>query len=369
MATTQQFYPKSNKKGLNGASEADYETIHKENAIPGSSTRSHANLDNQKEQSSGANTEVNTQQQQQQQHHSKQQYSQDQVMQEEEEAKAAAAEIVDQDSLGSDESMTSTSSSSGYLEPWIDGFLGKKGNEYFCEIDVDYITDRFNLMGLNRHISTRFSTVINFIVDELDDEQLSKLRGSDYEQLCKDAAKLYGLIHARYIITLKGLDKMMHKYREGDFGKCPRVFCEGQNLLPVGLHDSYSKEYVKLYCPCCEDVYVPKSTRHSNLDGSFFGTTFPGIFLQQYPKLVPVKPIDNYVPKINGFELHRHAQWARWQELQRLKHLRVLTESYGLKNVEGGFDIPGSYHLQPLVNSEKIFSSEKPRVVDLSDEE
>ncbi|KAL6937382.1 hypothetical protein ACO0RG_003887 [Hanseniaspora osmophila] len=356
MATTQQSLTTSDKKTFNGAGEADFEITHKENAVPESSARSHSNLDNHKEQSSSINTEANPQQQQQQQ---QQQHSQDQVMQEE----------VDHDSLGSDESMTSTSSSSGYLEPWIDGFLGKKGNEYFCEIDVDYITDRFNLMGLNRHISTRFSTVINFIVDELDDEQLSKLRGSDYEQLCKDAAKLYGLIHARYIITLKGLDKMMHKYKEGDFGKCPRVFCEGQHLLPVGLHDSYSKEFVKLYCPCCEDVYVPKSTRHSNLDGSFFGTTFPGIFLQQYPKLVPVKPIDNYVPKINGFELHRHAQWARWQELQRLKHLRLLKETYGVKNVEGGYDVPGSYHLQPLVNSETIYSSEKPRVVDLSDDE
>jgi casein kinase II subunit beta len=74
------------------------------------------------------------------------------------------------------------------------------------------------------------------------------------------AAELYGLIHARYIITAHGLDAMveqtwrtgrvtvllvltdtfvsaycvqMKKYREGDFGMCPRALCDGQPVVPV----------------------------------------------------------------------------------------------------------------------------------------
>ena len=44
----------------------------------------------------------------------------------------------------------------------------------------------------------------------------------------KEADVLYGLIHARYIMTSSGLDRMLKKYRAGDFGVCPRFYCENQ---------------------------------------------------------------------------------------------------------------------------------------------
>ncbi|KAH3900208.1 related to Casein kinase II subunit beta' [Saccharomycodes ludwigii] len=213
---------------------------------------------------------------------------------------------------------------SDYVEQWIDTFLGKKSHEYFCDIDTDYITDRFNLINLHKFVSCRFSTVIQYIIDELGESTLERMSTKELELLEADANKLYGLIHARYVITIKGLEKMYTKYKDADFGRCPRVFCNYQPLLPIGLHDQPDMDYVKLYCPSCEDLYTPKSSRHSTIDGAFFGTSFPGMFLQQYPQLVPKHPIDNYVPKIFGFELHKHAQLARWQELQRLKHISHL---------------------------------------------
>jgi casein kinase II subunit beta len=45
--------------------------------------------------------------------------------------------------------------------------------------------------------------------------------------------QLYGLIHARYIITTHGLDSMHTKFLNGDFGKCPRTLCKGQKVVPV----------------------------------------------------------------------------------------------------------------------------------------
>lgn len=37
-------------------------------------------------------------------------------------------------------------------ETWISWFCSLKGNEYFCQVDVEFILDRFNLTGLGQEI-------------------------------------------------------------------------------------------------------------------------------------------------------------------------------------------------------------------------
>ena len=155
------------------------------------------------------------------------------------------------------------------------------------------------------------------------------------EDIEKSAEHLYGLIHARFILTNRGLQKMVRrdtadcalcgscchciqldKYKQADFGRCPRVFCNNQPVLPVGLSDLPRTKTVKLYCPKCEvrgtaaaavacarsvkcasiliilttqDVYNPKSSRHASIDGAYFGTTFPHMLFQVYPYFLPTK--------------------------------------------------------------------------------
>jgi len=72
----------------------------------------------------------------------------------------------------------------------------------------------------------------------------------------------------------------MEKYKQGVFGKCPRVICESQHLLPMGQHDVPGCSNVKLYCAKCEDIYNPKSSRHNSIDGAYFGTSFHNILFQ-----------------------------------------------------------------------------------------
>lgn len=50
------------------------------------------------------------------------------------------------------------------IEYWIDWFLGIRGNEYFCDLDIEYITDRFNLTGLNTEVE-HLQWVIDLITD------------------------------------------------------------------------------------------------------------------------------------------------------------------------------------------------------------
>ncbi|KAF8514543.1 casein kinase II, regulatory subunit, partial [Hysterangium stoloniferum] len=256
----------------------------------------------------------------------------------------------------------STGSDSDYSQCWVSWFLASKGNEYFCEVEEDYILDRFNLTGLNTDVQN-YSQALDLITDNLDDEIPDELRNS----LEVQARFLYGLIHARWIITSRGLAKMLDKYKRADFGRCPRVLCQAQPLLPVGLTDVPYEKSVKLYCGRCEDIYSPKSSRHGSIDGAYFGTSFPHMIFLVYPHMIPPKsglpemspPLgrisdagtvdaarknrrvreeaevpaeglgegvstanaalkaEKYRPKIFGFQVHEVAKLQRWQDAVR----------------------------------------------------
>lgn len=85
-------------------------------------------------------------------------------------------------------------------------FCGLKGHEMFCEVERSYIEDGFNLYGLRACVSN-FSDCLDLILDRIGPDD------SDDSHLTQNACTLYGLIHARYIITAHGLDAMYNKVR------------------------------------------------------------------------------------------------------------------------------------------------------------
>jgi casein kinase II subunit beta len=91
-------------------------------------------------------------------------------------------------------------------------FCGLKGHEMFCEVERSYIEDGFNLYGLRTCVSN-FSDCLDLILDRIGPDD------SDDSHLTQSACTLYGLIHARYIITAHGLDAMYNKVSNSKSGK------------------------------------------------------------------------------------------------------------------------------------------------------
>jgi len=67
-----------------------------------------------------------------------------------------------------------------------------------------------------------------------------------YLEIYQSAMDLYGLIHARFILSPRGLALMREKYMLGTFGTCQRVLCERQFVLPIGLSEELSTSRVKV---------------------------------------------------------------------------------------------------------------------------
>jgi len=150
-----------------------------------------------------------------------------------------------------------------------------------------------------------------------DDEDLEDEK---FLEIYQEATDLYGLIHARFILSPKGLAIMREKFLLGKFGVCPRVLCERQAVLPIGMSEELRTSRVKVYCPRCEDVYIPKK-KCTDVDGAYFGCSFPHILLQTYPDLYPNPPNTVYIPRIYGFKIHKKKGSKYWEQTKNLNEI------------------------------------------------
>ncbi|CAE6432995.1 unnamed protein product [Rhizoctonia solani] len=183
---------------------------------------------------------------------------------------------------------------------WITWFCSLPGHEYFCEVGEDFIEDDFNLTGLNGLVPF-WREAMEMVLDV---EPEDALKIPDVSIVESSAELLYGLVHQRYILTRPGLQAMVEKYEAGHFGTCPRVFCNSCHVVPCGRSDLPGLETVKLYCPNCNDIYSPPSSRFQGVDGAFFGTTFPHLLFQTYRELAPA-PFSPTAPPFDAIPTRR----------------------------------------------------------------
>ena len=156
----------------------------------------------------------------------------------------------DQDTDSSEDASSGNSSADEDEQSWISWFCSLKGNEFFCEVDEEYIQDDFNLSGLSSMVPY-YDYALDLILD-VESPNDDMLTEQQHELVESAAEMLYGLIHARYILTSRGMVAMLEKYKQCHFGRCPRVYCNNHPCLPVGTSDVFRTATVKIFCPKCE---------------------------------------------------------------------------------------------------------------------
>jgi casein kinase II subunit beta len=231
-------------------------------------------------------------------------------------------------------STSSSSSSSG--QSWISWFVSLSGHQFLVSVDEEFITDNFNLYGLRSipQISPFYESALEMILsDDLPEEE--DLEDDEYLAIYKAAVDLYGLIHARFLLTTRGLQLVREKFNQKQYGTCPRVLCEDQNCLPIAVSEFLRKETVKIYCPKCKQIYSPRPKTSGDLDGAYFGCSLPGMYLLTYPSTTPgAAYIPRYfAPRTFGFKVHGAVSIVQ-KKLIEESTIRPGVEKEGIKDSE-----------------------------------
>jgi casein kinase II subunit beta len=159
---------------------------------------------------------------------------------------------------------------------WVKQFCQRRVNSWYVRIAFEYLNDRFNYYGLEGYVPN-FRLARELITDTHSLEW-RYLSDSAIIEIHEQGKQLYGLIHARWICTTRGLSLMRRKaFKKRRYGLCPRFYCRSVPLLPMGTSPIPNRHSAKLFCVRCADIYKPPPEKR--FDGAHFGPAFPSVFL------------------------------------------------------------------------------------------
>lgn len=189
-----------------------------------------------------------------------------------------------------------------YPEPktWIEDFCRSPGNEFFAEVPESFIRESMNLIDIGRGVEIPYYKEALAVL--LGERSLKTSEGQKASILQSSVTLLYGLLHARFLVSPQGLKVVLEKFSKAEYGRCPRVFCQGQGVLPVGETDLPMQSSVKVFCPRCGDLYSPSDFARV-YDGAFWGTTLAHLVLLGWPELKTTPNTNHYVPRVFGFRV------------------------------------------------------------------
>lgn len=165
-----------------------------------------------------------------------------------------------------------------HLKSWIKQFVTHPNNQWFIEIEDTWAGDWFNQHGISDQFED-FDKAVALMTDKKGKE-FREISREELQRIHQQAVKIYGLLHARYIVQPNGLKLMKKKFDQNIFGKCPRYACGGCKLIPMGQTFRIRRHSVKLFCPMCCDIY--KAPSYPVIDGAYFGPSFPHVFVMEY---------------------------------------------------------------------------------------
>lgn len=190
-------------------------------------------------------------------------------------------------------------------ESWIKRFCLDIGNEYYIEVPLSFVEDPMTYNSVFSKFNSPYTEEAMKLISNTTNDYSFRLPDETIKKIEKVARNLYNILHARYIESVDGLKAIKQRYESGTYGQCPRIYCRGHNLLPVGLHDRPGRSSVKCFCSKCQELYQPNSLRHRRIDGVAFGTSLPHLLLQRFPDLNSDISNEKYIPKIYGFKIDK----------------------------------------------------------------
>ena len=184
------------------------------------------------------------------------------------------------------------------MSTWLESLYQNPHFDVLVQVPIEYIQEQIKDENLLKLLPLRDPAIKLLVNNEIINRESQAI-------IEQSALLLYGLIHARYILTEKGKHAIFMKYLKNNFASCPRSLCHGCECLPYGISSKPGVQGMKWFCPNCGDVYTPtKAEKNAMMDGAYFGPKYIIQLLNEHPDIIPKPQPEVFEPRIFGFRLY-----------------------------------------------------------------